>query len=441
MTDERKREEELREEEDVYTPISDKEKIPWSSMMMTFIGMWVSLYSVAIGYSIGMQLSVKLAILSCIIGYGIAGIIAAFVGEIGRRTGLASYVLAQGPLGWIGMILLTLMMFTVLSFGSIGLQADAIGRAACELLTNLSPYRLVVSGLICAIMMTSGIIGIKLMTKVSWVTMPFFFVVTVIATIIAVNQYGGLSAALALENHQMTFSRAVFLNAGAWGGFVMLMADVSRFLKAKKETYTVIPIAFIAGSIPPICGVLLGATVQQPLEALFPALGIGVLGFLAIFGAGWTTNDNNAYSAGLALSTALYQIKKVRRSRVTMLVGALGIMGAMTGIGQLGFFEWIAGFHGSFNMSFVGVLIAHYYVVSKDRYVQATGLAGITSWLLVGLLCFFGILPVPFITATIVSFVLYLILYYYVEKPLFGENEVERFAPYRLARIAAKDTN
>lgn len=441
MTDETNREEEeLRDEEDVYTPISEKEKIPWPSMMMTFIGMWVSLYSVAIGYSIGMQLSVKLAILSCIVGYGIAGIIAGFVGEIGRRTGLASYVLAQGPLGWIGMMLLTLMMFTVLSFGSIGLQADAIGRAACELFANLTPYRLVVSGLICAVMMTSGIIGIKLMTKVSWVTMPFFFVVTVIATIIAVNQFGGFGAALAIENHQMTFSRAVFLNAGAWGGFVMLMADVSRFLKTKKETFTVIPIAFVVGSIPPICGVLLGATVQQPLEALFPALGIGALGFLAIFGAGWTTNDNNAYSAGLALSTALYQIKKVRRSRVTLLVGALGIMGAMTGIGQLGFFEWIAGFHGSFNMSFVGVLIAHYYVISKDRYVQANGLAGVVSWLLVGVLCFFEILPVPFISATIVSFILYLILFNYVEKPLFGQKEVERYVPYRLARAAAEET-
>ncbi|MEG3067905.1 MAG: hypothetical protein RQM95_06695 [Syntrophaceticus schinkii] len=103
MTDETNREdEELRDEEDVYTPISEKEKIPWPSMMMTFIGMWVSLYSVAIGYSIGMQLSVKLAILSCIVGYGIAGIIAGFVGEIGRRTGLASYVLAQAP--WAGLV-------------------------------------------------------------------------------------------------------------------------------------------------------------------------------------------------------------------------------------------------------------------------------------------------------------------------------------------------
>lgn len=440
MADEAIRVEELHDEEDVYTPISEDEKVPWPSMLMTFVGMWVSLYSVAIGYSIGMQLSVKLAILSCILGYAIAGIIAGFVGEIGRKTGLASYVLAQGPLGWIGLIIITLVMFTVLSFGSIGLQADAIGRAACELFPTLSPYRIVVSGLICTVMMVSGIIGIRLMTKVSWVTMPFFFVVTIIATIIAVNKFGGLGAALAIENNQMTFSRAVFLNAGAWGGFVMLMADVSRFLKRRKESFTIIPIAFTLGSIPPICGVLLGATVQMPLEALFPALGIGTLGFLAIFGAGWTTNDNNAYSAGLALSTAIYQIRKVRRSRVTMLVGALGILGAVTGIGQLGVFEWIAGFHGSFNMSFVGVMIAHYFIISKDRYVQTTGLAGIISWIFVGMLCFYEVLPIPFISATVISLVLYLILYNYVEKPLFGEREVERFLPYQLARQATNET-
>jgi purine-cytosine permease-like protein len=441
MTDETKREEELRNEEDVYAPISDKERIPWPSMLMSFIGTWVSLYSVAIGYSIGMQLDVKLAILSCVVGYAIAGVIGALVGEIGRKTGLASYVLAQGPLSWFGMMLLTLMMFTVISFGSLGVQADTVGRSLGELVPSLTPYRVVISGLTCALMMVTSIVGMKLMTKFAWVSMPLFFIVTVIATIIAVNQCGGLGAALAIKHNEMTFSRAVFLNAGAWGGFIMLMSDISRFLRKRSEVFTVIPLAFIIGSIPPICGVLLGGIVGKPLEALFPALGIGVLGFIAIFGAGWATNDNNAYTAGLALSTALYQIKRVRRSRVTMVVGALGVIGAMTGIGQLRIFEWLANFHGSFNMAFVGVLLAHYYVVSKDRFVQTNGLAGLLSWLLIGILCYVGILPVPYITATVLTFILYLALYYGVEKPMFGEREVKRFVPYRLVRAAGQETN
>jgi len=55
-------------DEDVYQPIPVEQRISWPTMMMIFIGMWVSLYSVAIGYSIGQQLSVTPAIWSCIIG-------------------------------------------------------------------------------------------------------------------------------------------------------------------------------------------------------------------------------------------------------------------------------------------------------------------------------------------------------------------------------------
>jgi purine-cytosine permease-like protein len=167
----------------------------------------------------------------------------------------------------------------------------------------------------------------------------------------------------------------------------------------------------------------------MPLEALFPALGIGFIGLLSIIGIGWTTNDNNAYTAGLALTTALYPFKKLGRTKVTTFVAVLGVLGAVTGLGTLGFFQWIAAFHGSFNMSFVGVLVAHYYIVAKDKIVQTKGLSGIIAWLISGLLTYFGLLPLPFITAFILAFLIYLVLYYVVEKPIFGENVVERIAP------------
>ena len=107
-----------------------------------------------------------------------------------------------------------------------------------------------------------------------------------------------------------------------------------------------------------------------------------------------------------------------------MIVAALGVMGAITGIGRLSVFEWIAAFHGSYNMSFVGVLIAHYFVVEKSATVQTNGISGLVSWLLVGTLCHLRVLPVAFISATVFSFVLYLVLYYGIERPLFGEKVV-----------------
>ncbi len=416
-------------DEDVYEPIPEERKVHWASIMMAFVGDWVSLYSVAIGYDIGTKLSCLPAVWSCVLGYAIAGVIAAIMGAVGVKKGLASYVLAKGPLAWYGQTLLALVMFTVIGFGSIGLQADAVGRSVCVLYPGLGSSRALVSGIMCAIMMITAIKGIKWMANLSWVAMPFYFVISVIATIIAVNSFGGLQAALAVEKTGMSFSRAVFLNAGAWGGFVMLITDITRFLRTKAEVYTIVPIAFVLGSIPPICGVLLGATIGVPLEALFPQLGIGLLGLISIIGIGWTTNDSNAYTAGLALATAAYPWKRMGRTMATTIVAVLGVIGAMTGIGQLKFFEWIAGFHGSYNMSFVGVMLAHYLILSRGREIQTNGLAGIVSWLTVGSLCHFNVLPIPVVTGIVLSFALYPVLYLGVEKPMFGEKVVSRITP------------
>jgi len=420
-------------DEDVYQPIPLEKRVPWPTMMMIYIGMWVSLYSVGIGYSIGQQLSVTPAIWSCIIGYGIAGIFAAFVGVIGVRKGLCSYVLAKGPLSWYGQSIIALLMFIIIGFGSLGLQSDAVGRSIGEVYPALGgSVRPIVSGLVCALMMLSAIKGIKWMGIVSWFTMPFFFVISIIAVFIAVSKYpGGFSAILAIENNQMTFSKAIFLNVGAWAGFVMLMADVSRFLKTERQALTVIPIAFVIGAIPPICGVLLGATIKLPMEAMFLSLGIGFIGLLSIIGIGWTTNDNNAYTAGLAATTAIYSFKRVGRTKVTIVVAVLGVIGAISGIGNLNFFQWIAAFHGSFNMSFVGVLLAHYFIVSKNGMIQTKGVAGIIAWLTTGLLTYFGLMPLPFFTTTALSFIMYLVLYYAIEKPMFGETVISKLEPVK----------
>ena len=422
-------------DQDVYSPIKESAKVNWPTMLMVFVGMWVSMYSVNVGMAVGQSYSAKPAIIATVLGYAIAGIFAALISDAGQRTGLASYVLAKCPLGSVGQILIALLMFVTIGLGSVGLQADTVARSISATFPSI-PYSPMMSGVVCAVMMVSAIIGMKAMGAVSWVTMPLFFIVSIVATVMAVNHFGGMGAVLAIEHTGYTFSEVVFLNAGAWAGFVMLMPDVSRFLKKRKYVYTVIPIAFLIGSIPPVCGVILGAALGQSMDTVFVSLGLGVIGLISIVGIGWTTNDNNAYTAGLALTTALYPIKRLSRSTVTLIVAIIGVIGSMCGIGNLGFLTWISGFHGSFNMSFVGVLIAHFFVVSKenDKFVQTKGLAGIVAWLVSGLLTYFGVLPVPVITNTLLAFCLYLILYYGVEKRIWGERVVERIEPPKIIR-------
>ena len=417
-------------EEDVYSPIKESERVNWPTMLMIFVGMWVSMYSVNIGMAVGQQMPIKSAILATVLGYAIAGVFAALIGDAGQRTGLASYVLAKCPLCSVGQTLIAALMFLTIGVGSVGLQADTVARSICATFPSIQ-YTPIISGVVCIVMMVSAILGVKYMGIVSWVTMPLFYTVSIIAVCKVIVGAGGWDTVMAIQHSGYTFSRVVFLNAGAWAGFVMLMPDMSRFLKKRSYVYTVLPIAFIIGSVPPICGVILGATIGQSLDTAFVSVGLGIIGLISIVGIGWTTNDNNAYTAGLALNTALYPFKKLPRRTVTIIVGIVGVIGAMTGIGNLGFITWISGFHGSFNMSFVGVLIAHYFVVSKenDKFVQTKGVAGIASWLIAGLLTYFDVLPIPFITNTALAFALYLALYYGVEKKIWGEQVVDKIEP------------
>ena len=417
-------------DQDVYTPIEDSKRVNWPTMLMIFVGMWVSMYSVNIGMAVGQQADVKPAIIGTILGYAIAGVFAAFIGGVGQKTGLASYVVSKAPLGSGGQILIACIMFLTIGMGSVGLQADTVARSIAATFPSIG-YSPIMSGVVCAVMMISAVIGVKAMGAISWITMPLFFVVSIIATVMAVTKAGGVDALMATHHEGYSFSQIVFLNAGAWAGFVMLMPDIARFLKTRNQVFTVIPIAFVIGAIPPVCGVILGALLGQSLDTVFVSVGLSVIGLISIIGIGWTTNDNNAYTAGLALTTALYPFKKLSRRTTTIIVAIFGVVGAMFGIGNLGFITWISGFHGSFNMSFVGVLIAHYYIVSKEegKFVQTKGFARIISWLVAGLLTYFGMLPVAVITNALLAGCLYLILYYGVEKRIWGENIVDRIVP------------
>lgn len=422
-------------DQDVYLPIKQSERMKNRDIFMIFVGLWVAMFSVNIGMSVGQSLSVGPAILATLLGYAISGAFAIFTGLIGQKMGLPSYVIIKLSMGSIGQILISFIMFLAVSVGSLGMQADIVGRAIAE--TFSITYSPIISGVVCAVMMTSAILGMKIMAKVSWVAMPFFYIIALIATVLAISQYdGGFSAILAIKNTGMTFGEAVFLNAGAWAAGVMVIADLTRFIEKPKDVMTTVPMSFIVGAIPPICGVILGAALGESLDVVFVRVGMGIIGLIGVFAIGWTTNDNNAYTAGLALNTALYPFKQLTRRTTTIIVAILAVLGACFGLGSLGFISFVAVFQGSFNMSLVGVMIAHYFVISREAnqkgtYIQTTGFSGLIAWFISGMLTYNNLLPIAVITNAVLAFTLYLALFYGIERRFSGVKEVEKVEPPR----------
>ena len=81
-------------------------------------------------------------------------------------------------------------------------------------------------------------------------------------------------------------------------------------------------------------------------------------------------------------------------------------------------------------------MIAHYFVVSREvnrkgTYLQTTGFSGLIAWFISGMLTYNNLLPLPFITNAVLAFVLYLALFYGIERKVKNVKEVPKVTPPR----------
>ncbi|MEM1613130.1 MAG: cytosine permease [Desulfurococcaceae archaeon] len=415
--------------EDIFQPVPHDFRFHWTTTFWVFVGMWTALFSIAGGYTIGLRTSTTIAIVACFAGYMFDSIIAILVGEVGRKEGLATYPLSRRPMGRVGQKMFGALVF-FLATVAYGLQADIVGRTTTTTLLGIplespmfEPYRMVVSTIYGIVFLSSAYLGIKVMGWLSWATMPAFFTISCAAVWLALRDYpGGFAAVLAREvPGGLGFFDAMLMAAGMWAGFTACISDVTRFLRSRRDAVLSLPLAYFVGAIPPVMGALLAATIQVPYEEIFVKFGLGfaILGLFAWIGAAWTTDDNNAYTAGLALGTTVHPLVKLKRRRAVLICGILGIVFAAIGAGGIEWILFMIGILAHFLVPFGGVEIAHFWVVERMKTkIETRGFAGITAWLATGILSWQGLLPLGVIGGLAVSIALYLALYYGVEKPL-----------------------
>ena len=195
-----------------------------------------------------------------------------------------------------------------------GLQAYIVGRTITTTLIGIpvADPRALISTICGIVFLISAYMGIKHISMVSWATMPLFFGISIGVVWLATSQYpGGIATVLGKEvPGGLSFIDAMLMAAGMWAGFTACISDVSRFLESSKDTVISLPLAYFVGAIPPLMGALLAAIIRVPYEEIFVRFGIlfAALGLIAWIGAAWITDDNNAYTAGLALATTIHSV-------------------------------------------------------------------------------------------------------------------------------------
>lgn len=439
MVSEKEMEEEEFLDEDVYKKVPESNTYNGIHFLMIFIGMWASLAAVGAGVSLGTSTVPKTAILGLFSGYMICLLYGFLVGRIGVKRRLATYPLLERPFSRTWAMLPIGFAFLIASV-FIGVQADAITRIGMNVVgISIVPLagpitnRTIIAVILCAAMMFTAYRGIKYIRNLSWVSIPLYLSVLVIGVYLAVNAFeGSLGDLLSLGTGPGTFEQSAFLGVSLYAGFSAMLSDVSRFVKNTKQFTIAIFIGYIVATFIPISGVIIGASQGVVYWQVFSTWGIvfGVYAAISLFLAQWTTNDNNAFTAGLALSTASgiahrrFGTKRLGRKASTLIPIAVGIILAGAGSGAIGPLIEAVTALGSWLPPMAGVMIAHYYVVeyiADKKGLYTKGLSGVVSWILVSSLVHAGLVPWGAIVGVGGAFILYLILYYGVEAPLLGK--------------------
>ena len=424
-------------DEDVYRPVPKEGRNSWIHFLMIFIGMWASLAAIGGGVDIGMKITPWKACLGLFLGYMICLVVGLLIGEVGRKERLSTYPLLSRPFSPVGKIVPVFFVFLIAGI-FIGVQADAVARVIMsvigwEITPGFISNRAIFSTVLCAIMMYSAYKGIGHIKIVSWVAMPLFITALIVFLVIGVMHYpGGLSAILTQETHEVGFSAALFLGVSLYAGFTACLSDVSRFITTQKGLIISLVIGYAISAFIPIWGVLVGRIHGIVYWEIFATCGValGVFAAISLFFAQWTTNDNNCFTSGLALSTIFRTFhdkwKKfplLTRKYATLVPAIVGVILAFVGSGAVAPLLMFVGALGSWLPPAGGVMIAHFYVVEgKKEKIEAKGLAGLISWIVISSLVQFGIMPWAAIMGILGAFVLYLILYYGVEVPIWGKK-------------------
>jgi len=429
-------------DEDVYEPVPKEKRVHWVHFLAIFVGMWASLAAIGVGVNLGLAITPWKASVGLFIGYIICMVFGFLVGEVGRREGLPTAPLWTRPFSPLGKILPALFVFGIAAI-FIGVQADAVGRVVLSVLGwEIAPLigfitnRAILSAVLCAIMMVTAYYGFRYIRIVSWVAMPFFLAILVIALVLGIRGYpGGLLAILTAEADAISFSAVVFMGVALYAGFSALLPDVTRYLSTRRGLIKALVIGYILSTFIPIWGAVVGGIHGVEYWGIFAMYGMtfGVIAAVALFLAQWTTNDNNCFTSGLALSTIFRSLNdkwekfpRLGRKNATLIPAIAGIILAFLGTGAIEPLLMFVFALGAWLPPMAGVLIAHFYVVERRKgKIVAKGLAALLAWIISSLLVHLGIMPYAAIMGVVGAFLLYLILYYGVEVRIWGERIIE----------------
>jgi len=376
----------------------------WLNIAFVWVGVAIVMSALLRGMMVGMGLgSISSLLLAYALGEGILIVMMGLTGYIGAKLGLSTPLIARRSFGEAGSYIISLSIALSL-LGWFGVQASLFAETVATY-TQLPLSLPLASFLGGLLMMLPVIVGFKGLKNLSFLAVPLMLAIFIYAGI----KMGGKSLpkemliALARAHkpspYPTTIGGAASIVAGGFMVGSVTAADIARYAKPRmKDIFYAASTAMGVSAFLHFVGSLLamGSGVYHehlPQLIISPRyLGLGLLGFITLLLAQWTTNDNNLYSAVLALNNII----RVERWKLTITAGifasalsALGILERLSlfltlltvGIGPIG-----------------GIIITDFYLL-KGKSLSSKGRSLLVKWKPEALISYFLALAIGWLTS------------------------------------------
>ncbi|HDJ22272.1 MAG TPA: hypothetical protein ENF17_00040 [Candidatus Aminicenantes bacterium] len=312
----------------------------WLDLAVVWIGVAVVLSAILRGMMIGLGMgSIPRVLGAYFLGEALLIAMMALMGYLGARTGLTTALLARISFGRKGAWLISLCLGLAF-MGWFGIQAGLFAETFQVFLSTSFPLPWLAFGF-GLLMMLPAVFGFRGLKALSWLAVPPMIIIFIYAALSLKNSLLPADKLVQLaQNHTptpypLTLGGAASIIAGGFIVGAVTAADIFRYARPKlREILAASLLAMLASAGMQLVGSVLAMKTGLYHENL-PALiikpeyaGLGLVGFLAIAFAQWTTNDSNLYSSVLAFNSIL----KWTRWKLAILLGIISSLLAAGGI-------------------------------------------------------------------------------------------------------------
>lgn len=372
------------------------------------------------GLITGIEIGQSLGFWSSVAAFLVGGLLLALFGVATARVAyynrLTSFLTLRHVFGRWGAKLVSLC-FVFSLMGWYGVNLDLFALAVKGMLrhyTQAESSTVLIELSASVVIVITTLFGFKKIEKLSAWLVPVMGLVTFILLVKSATS----EKEIAVVDATMSFGTAVSAVVGSFIVSIVLMPDLARFCRTKRDTWTASILPFFLLSTFVYIAASLAASVygSDDILALMIKLGLGVFAFILLICSSWLTNVVNLYSASLG---AVAVVNSTRQYLVILIMGLVGAVAS-----SLNILEQFSTFLFSLSVLFTPVAAIYccdFFILRKGRRyktntdVATFNYAACLAWFLgviagsAGQVYGVSITPIEALDALLVSFFSYLL--------------------------------